>query len=183
MSEAGALQALPSPWAQFLDKVDELLPRPVELHCLGGFVLTVLYGLPRPTGDIDYISVIPSNEVGTIEAIAGANSELAKKYKIHVQFVTIAEVPDNYETRLIEIPQRYSKLRLFALDPHDIVLSKLTRNTARDDGDVAFLASKGVLKPAVLKERYEKELRPRLGNVERHDLTLQLWVESYLAKC
>jgi hypothetical protein len=29
----------------------------------------------------------------------------------------------------------------------------------------------------ILKERYEKELRWQLGNPEREDLTLKLWIE------
>lgn len=29
-------------------------PPRMELHCIGGFVLTLFYGLPRTTGDIDY---------------------------------------------------------------------------------------------------------------------------------
>ena len=31
----------------------------VELHCLGGFVVTMLYGLERPTADIDVITIAP----------------------------------------------------------------------------------------------------------------------------
>ena len=30
----------------------------------------------------------------------------------------------------------------------------------------------------VLKQRYEKELRPYLANEQRHDLTLKLWLEA-----
>jgi hypothetical protein len=30
----------------------------------------------------------------------------------------------------------------------------------------------------VLKERYQKELRCQLGNPEREDLTLRLWIEA-----
>lgn len=30
----------------------------------------------------------------------------------------------------------------------------------------------------VLKDRYEKELRPDLGNPRREDLTLRLWIEA-----
>jgi hypothetical protein len=50
---------LPQPWDTFLAAVDTLLPDPVELHCLGGFVVAVRYHLPRPTGDLDYIEIIP----------------------------------------------------------------------------------------------------------------------------
>ncbi len=44
--------ALPPPWDTFLAEVDARLSQPVEIHCLGGFVLHVMFGLPRPTADI-----------------------------------------------------------------------------------------------------------------------------------
>jgi hypothetical protein len=46
-------------WRAFLAEVDSKLLAPVELHCLGAFVLGVCYGLPRPTADVDYIAAIP----------------------------------------------------------------------------------------------------------------------------
>lgn len=172
---------LESPWAEFLAAVDKLLPRSVELHCLGAFVLFAVYGLPRPTGDIDFISTLPREELPGIQAIAGPQSKLARKYKLCIQYVTVADgVPENYQARLKEIfPQRFSKLRLLGLDLHDIVLSKLTRNSPQDDADVWFLVKAGVLDPAVLRERYQREVRPKLSNQERHDTTLQLWLEYF----
>ena len=58
-SKPDSTPALPSPWPEFLEELDKLLSSAVELRCLGGFVLMALYGLPRPTGDIDYISAVP----------------------------------------------------------------------------------------------------------------------------
>lgn len=83
-----ATPALPSPWREFLEELDKLLPSAVELHCLGGFVLTALYGLPRPTGDIDYISAVPLKEVETVAEIAGPDSRLARKYKVRVHYLS-----------------------------------------------------------------------------------------------
>jgi hypothetical protein len=45
----------PSPWREFLAALDAALPEPVALHCLGGLVVAVRYGLPRPTADLDYL--------------------------------------------------------------------------------------------------------------------------------
>jgi len=39
---------LPSLWGEFLDELDKALSEPVELHCIGGFVISVPYGLPLP---------------------------------------------------------------------------------------------------------------------------------------
>ncbi len=44
---------LPNPWGAFLVDVDRQLPRLIEIHCLGGFVATFYYDLPRPTNDLD----------------------------------------------------------------------------------------------------------------------------------
>ncbi len=52
---------LQEPWLSFLRDVDQALTQPLEVHCLGGFVLSVLWGLPRPTGDIDFIEARPSS--------------------------------------------------------------------------------------------------------------------------
>ncbi len=92
----------------------------------------------------------------------------------------VGDVPEEYEKRLTEMfPQRFSSLRLFALEIHDLVLSKLTRNSPKDAEDVKFLAAGKAISSVVLQERYYRELRPRISNGERHDLTLKLWLEEY----
>jgi hypothetical protein len=75
-------------------------------------------------------------------------------------------------------PGSFNHLRLFALDPYDLALSKLARNTQRDRDDVKHLARTVPLDLNVMHERYEKELRPDLGNPEREDLTLKLWTDA-----
>ena len=54
---------LPSPWKEFLALMDGILHEPLELHCIGGFVFTYFYGLPRTTGDIDYYTAIPAKRL------------------------------------------------------------------------------------------------------------------------
>jgi uncharacterized nucleotidyltransferase DUF6036 len=170
----------PSPWAEFLRELDALLPNQVKVHCIGGFVVSLYYGLPRPTGDIDFYSALPIACVNDLEAKAGAGSALAKKYKIHVQHVAVNSLPENYEERLSEMfAGRFKKLQLFAPDPYDLILSKLERNSPKDREDVEYLARTCHLKPDLLHERYEKELRPNLANEARHDLTLRLWLDAY----
>ncbi len=104
---------------------------------------------------------------------------LHKKYKIYLHRVGIAKVPENYEDRLSEIfPKVFKHLRLLALDPYDLALSKLERNIERDREDVKHLAKFVPFDLEVLKARYENELRWQLGNPEREDLTLRLWIEA-----
>jgi len=74
----------------------------------------------------------------------------------------------------------FRRLQLSALDPHDLALSKLVRNSPIDREDVAQLARGVPLDSALLRARYELELRPILiGDQERTDRTLRLWIEAY----
>ena len=69
---------------------------------------------------------------------------------------------------------------LFALDPHDLALSKLARNSPGDREDIAHLARVVPLDPELLRRRYEQELRPiAIGDPRRLDETLELWIEAY----
>jgi len=106
-------------------------------------------------------------------------SPLHKKYHIYLDRVGVAKVPENYEDRLSEIfPRVFKHLRLLALDPYDLALSKLERNIQRDRDDVKHLAKTVPFDLEVLKRRYQKELRWQLGNPDREDLTLRFWIEA-----
>jgi hypothetical protein len=172
-------KSIPEPWNSFLADLDAALTEDVELHSLGGFAITIVYGLARPTADVDVIAINPRSEIESVIGLAGQGSELHRKHKLYVQLVGVASVPDGYEERLKEIvPRTFKHLRILALDPYDLALSKLERNTQRDRDDVRHLARTVPLDLNNLKTLYENELRPFLGNREREDLTLRLWIEA-----
>ncbi len=172
---------LRSPWLEFLSEVNRQLPRPVELHCLGGFVAAMHYHLDRPTNDLDYMEIVPRDAMQVLEEIAGRESQLAKKYRLYFQHVAVASLPESYHERLTELfPGRFRNLRILGLDPHDLALSKLTRNSPVDREDVAHLAKTVPLDPVLLRTRYRQELRPIvIGDPEWHDQTLEMWIKSY----
>lgn len=92
---------------------------------------------------------------------------------------TVADVPEDYAERPVEAwPGRYERLRVLCLDPYDLALTKLGRNSQKDRDDVRHLARGVPLDLAELRRRYEQELRPYLGRPEREDLTLQLWIDA-----
>jgi len=174
------VEELPEPWRSFFADVDALLHEEVQLHCCGGFVATRLYGVARSTNDIDFLGVVPNVMAKGLVEIAGKGSPLHRKHKIYLDAVTITIPPENYEERLVPIfSGTWEHLQLFALEAHDLALSKLERNIDRDRDDVQQLARAGNLKPEILQERYYRELRPHLANEARHDLTLKLWVDAY----
>ena len=170
-----------SPWREFLTELDDLLNEPCVLHCIGGFAFVAAFRLPRSTNDIDYYSLIPRHCTEELQRIAGEGSGLARKYKVQVHHAAVASLPESYEERMAELfAGRFKNLRLFVLDPYDLVLSKLSRNAERDREDVAYLARTQHLDAKVLRTRYEEDLKPCLiGPVERHDNTLKFWLEAY----
>jgi hypothetical protein len=150
----------PEPWRSFFEDVDSSLDQEVRLHCCGGFVVTQLYGVSRTTSDVDFLDAVP-NLHGRLTEIGGKGSLLHRKHRVYLDAVTVATPPEDYEQRLIPMfADAWNHLRLYALEVHDVALSKLERNLERDRDDVQRLAQAGYLKPEILKERYYKELRP-----------------------
>jgi hypothetical protein len=168
----------PEPWHSFLTELDAQLGEVIELHCIGGFVLTVLYGPQRSTSDVDFLSAVPACAMADLINLAGQGSRLHKKYGVYLHQVGIVTLPDDYESRLVEMFQAtYRHLRLMAPDPYDLALSKLEGRRQHDRDDVKQLALTVPLEVQKLKLRYEEEMRPYLANIEREDRTLKLWIE------
>jgi hypothetical protein len=169
---------VPEPWRSFLEELDERATEETRMDCMGGFVVTVLYGFSRETSDLDVLVIAPGEQRTPLLELGVQGGNLHKKYKVFLDYVGVARVPENYEERLIEMfAGEFKRLRICALDPYDLALSKLERNIQRDRDDVKHLARSIPLDLEILKERYDGELRWQLGNPEREDLTLKLWIE------
>jgi len=172
-------KSIPEPWLSFLRELDSVVETEIRLDCMGGFVVTMVYGFSRPTADLDVLEIAPREAGKAMLELGVQGGRLHKKYKIYLDPVGVAHAPEDYEERLTEIfPKTFKHLRLCALDPYDLALSKLERNIQKDRDDVKYLAKTVPLDLEVLRERYQKELRWQLGNPEREDLTLRLWIEA-----
>ena len=170
---------LPEPWRALIAEIDSCVTVGIDLVCIGGFAVTVAYGAPRTTADLDVLWTIHDPAATAALALAEKGGELHRRFGVYIDRVSIATPPCNYEERLREIfPGVFSRLRLFVPDAYDLALLKLDRNVQRDREDAKWLARAGSLDLDELRRRYREELRPYLtGPVERHDLTLKLWVE------
>lgn len=174
-----ALSRLPHPWPAFLRDLDSALPRKVTLHCIGGFALIAFYDVPRSTSDIDYIEVTPQEAANEVASIAGSGSDLDKKYGLSLQSVGVADFPEGYESRLREFKLGLRNLKLWVLDPYDLVLSKVARNSPKDRDDAKHLIRQLQLEFTIFYDRWRREMAPWIANKERHELTLQLWKEYF----
>jgi hypothetical protein len=176
----GKLNQAPEPWHSFLRELDEKATQETRMVCMGGFVMTLQYGFSRSTADLDILLIAPNEERSALMEAGIRGGELHKKYGIYLDLVGVASVPEEYESRLTEMFEGgYEHLRIHALDPYDLALSKLERNIQRDREDVKHLARTVPFDLAVFRERYEKELRWQLGNPRREDLTVKLWIEMF----
>ena len=170
---------LTEPWLSFLNELDALIQAPLCITCMGGFVVKSCYGLHRNTVDIDALVLEPSNQSLPVEKLAGFGSPLYTKHHVYIQQVpAIVTIPCDHQDRLLLLDTpSLSKITLYALEAHDLALSKLERNDPRDRIDVQHLAAQGHINAKTLIERYHEEHRLYLlGDLHRYDRTLNLWL-------
>lgn len=166
------------PWHEFLTEIDEHLTAPTQITCIGGFVITNIHGFSRSTGDLDHVE-LQSEVPDELHKIAGKGSALHKKYKLYVDYVGgIVTIPLNFDKRLVEVPFELKTLKIFIPDVYDLILSKLERNSPKDQADVQFLANKYNLRFSILRARFDDEL-DFIPNRDRHVTTLNFWREWF----
>ncbi len=172
------------PWLSFLNDLDAEIEDPTELHCIGGFAVVQAYGLQRATVDIDLIAVVPHGSSQCLVEIAGKESILRRRHGIYLEIVTVAGVPEEYSSRLVALHKGcWKNLQLFALEAHDLALTKLEGNFERDRGDVEHLARRGYLNAETLRQRYRDEMRSYvIGRTSWHDQTLEMWISAFLSE-
>lgn len=90
------------PWRAFFKALDRELSASCDLHCFGGLVLAEHYGVARSTIDVDVVDVRGA-DMPDIARCVGRGSPLHRRHRARVDVVTVAEIPDDYEFRLIDI--------------------------------------------------------------------------------
>jgi hypothetical protein len=166
------------PWLSLLQEIDDSLESSISFHCFGAFAITVQFGLPRETSDVDVISGIVREHYGELVDLAGKNSPLYKKHSVYLDVVgSIATIPDNYEDRLIPIITPFKWIRFYVMEVHDIVLTKISRDQPKDIQDVEHLAKTVSLDTKLLRRRFKSELQHNIiGPPERAEQTLEYWI-------
>lgn len=179
-AERFRLRPIGSPWSEFLRDIDGHLHERTEIHCIGGFAHQLLCENSRPTGDVDVVETIPAGAGDRLGRLAGPGSDLGLRHRLSLEWVRVVEPPAGYRERLLDAtPADFENLRVRVLDPYDLVLTKIERNSPRDREDIRSLFAELDLDPAVLRSRFETELKPFLAVApERTILTFDLWMEE-----
>jgi hypothetical protein len=68
---------------------------PLSLDCIGGFVVTQVYGLDRATADMNVIELAPREAAQTVMTLALRGGPLARKHHVCIDRVGVATVQPN----------------------------------------------------------------------------------------
>jgi hypothetical protein len=89
------LKSIPEPWLSFLRELDSAVHEEFRLDCMGEFVVTMMYGFSRPTGDLDVLEIAPRDAGRAMLELGMRGGALHKKHKIYLDRVGVAHVPEN----------------------------------------------------------------------------------------
>jgi hypothetical protein len=84
---------IPEPWFSFLRELDSSVHEDIRLDCMGGFVVSMVYGFSRPTGDLDVLEIAPREAGRPMLELGMQGGPLHKKYKMNLDHVGVAHVP------------------------------------------------------------------------------------------
>ncbi len=74
-------------------------------------------------------------------------------------------------------PKEFKNLKLYALDPYDLALTKLERNMPHDREDMLQLAQSVPFDLEIFRRRYNEELKVYVEDNIRHRSTFNFWIE------
>lgn len=127
----------------FLQRLGEIYPDPIELYLLGGSALCLL-GSPRETLDVDYTSEMPLDQV---QGFQSALVKLGVELKLDLESVPLAEFiplpPDARQRR--RFVGKFGRLEVYIFDLYSIGLSKIARGFEADIEDVLFLLERKLI--------------------------------------
>jgi hypothetical protein len=158
---------------EFLKEVDKDLNRSITLVAVGGTAMTLLRVKPS-TVDVDFI--LPGADYAEFQ---NALRNTPHGFTIHswrdgIVFSQI--LPDDYLKRARDI-RRMKRIRLKALHPVDIVVTKIGRLDDRDKQDIRACISKFKLTKTAVARRAKKV--DYVGREENYKLNLKYVLDNF----
>ena len=92
---AGPTQ-VPELWRSFLGELDQRATEETQMHCMGGLVVTVLYGFSRETSDLYVLLIAPREQSAPLVELGEKGGNLHKKYKVYLDDVRAAKAIEDY---------------------------------------------------------------------------------------
>ena len=135
---------------ELLEAVDRELDKPIHVVAVGGTAMTLL-GLKPSTIDIDFC--LPGDDA---EEFKKALKSVPHGFRIDLftdGMIFSQKLPEDYLERSIAIKTGLNKIRLSALHPVDIVVTKAGRLNERDLEDIASCIEKFKITKEQIEER------------------------------
>lgn len=160
----------------WLAEKDILLEKEMTLVAVGGTAMTLL-GLKSSTIDIDFCLTTADKKI--FEKIMNKKD---KQWKIDLfidGYIFSEQLPSDYVEIAKEI-KRMNHIVLKALHPVDVVITKAARLNARDEEDIAALAT--FVNKEDLLRRFEKVVKTYAGKEEDYRYHFEIILKRFFEK-
>lgn len=151
----------------FLTAIDEALAAAasgatLDVYHIGRSALVWEYDYTATTADIDILQ--PKGRPDLVEVaikLFGRDTDGSKAHGLYLDVVNEAlpPMPGGYERRAKRVEGPWKVLKVYHLDPHDLVASKLRRFAPKDRADIRQLCDWGHINPDRLEEILEMAFR------------------------
>jgi hypothetical protein len=162
----------------FLSVLNEDLPKKITLVAAGGTAMTLL-DLKQSTIDIDF--TIPGCDRLEFEQALKSNPPGYRVDRWTDGCVFCQTLPKDYLQKSIEI-KKFSHISLRALQPVDIIVTKIGRLNARDMQDIEACITKGKVSETEIKERVLLVVQSYVGPEEDYLYHLSLVLDKFFKK-
>ncbi|TBR09343.1 MAG: hypothetical protein EPO62_05195 [Candidatus Nitrosotenuis sp.] len=134
----------------FLGEVDKELSRKIVVVAVGGTAMTLVKAKPS-TIDVDF--TIPVEFYDEFERAKKMVDPGFRVDLFHGGMVFITALPDDYLKKSRPIRTRLKNIQLRALDPVDIIITKIARLDERDEQDIESCIEKFKIKKSQIVKR------------------------------
>ena len=162
---------------EFLEEVDKILEKKIELIAVGGTAMTLL-NLKSSTIDLDF--EIKGKEYHSLQKVLKI---LNPGFKIDIfidGLIFSQQLPEDFRKTTIPIHSTFKNIQLSALHPLDIVVTKIGRLNARDQEDIQTCIKKFKLTSKQIQKRAEKV--EYTGNPEHYQYNIQYALKEFFKK-
>ncbi len=136
--------------------------------------MALAYGLDSNTSDIDTFDT----DMGAIDrAFDQARADTGLNIEVSGAGGAVGDVPYHSGQRLIRVVPELTKLAVYALEKHDVALSKTVRGYENDLAAIEKLHQRVPLDEETLVKRYVEEMSHAIGHPKRLDQNFLLLID------
>jgi hypothetical protein len=153
-------------WEKFLRFLDAELQGPADIVVIGGAAIGLHYATKHLTADLD--SITSKRNRALWAAVERARDRMRVEEGLNepplISSTGVFDSPEDYESRLIQVPLKLRYLCVFVPERHDLALMKASRGEDRDFATLKAMHQVKRFRLKTLIERYHETLRVYVGD-------------------